>query len=142
MLLEIILELEMNFNKLIFIFILVPVIELFLLLQIGKYIGVVSTVIVIIVTGVMGAYLVKNQGLLILFKIKNQTNEGIIPTDNLIEGLLVLIGGIFLLTPGFITDIAGFIIVLPETRKIIFIYIKKFIIKKFEENNNHFSSYY
>jgi len=95
-------------SRLIALFVLVPIIELCILLEIGKNIGIFFTITLVIFTGIIGAYLVKNQGC--------QMNSGMIPTDSLIEGLLVLIGGIFLITPGLMTDIIGFLLVIPPSR--------------------------
>ncbi|MDI9597309.1 MAG: FxsA family protein, partial [Atribacterota bacterium] len=81
----------MILSKLILLFIFVPFLELYILLQVGKHIGVLLTIIVVIVTGIAGAYLVKKQGLHIIMRIKRKMNEGIIPTDNLMEGVLILI---------------------------------------------------
>lgn len=109
---------------------LVPIVELYVLLEIGKKIGIFSTIAIIIITGITGAYLIKKQGFYILFRVKNQMNEGIIPTDNLFEGLLVIIGGIFLITPGIISDIIGFLLVIPQSRFIVFKFVKQWLIVK------------
>jgi len=110
--------------------VLVPIVELYVLLEIGKKIGIFSTIAIIIITGITGAYLIKKQGFYILFRVKNQMNEGIIPTDNLFEGLLVIIGGIFLITPGIISDIIGFLLVIPQSRFIVFKFVKQWLIVK------------
>jgi len=120
----------MILSKLIFLFVLVPIVELYVLLEIGKKIGIFSTIAIIIITGITGAYLIKKQGFYILFRVKNQMNEGIIPTDNLFEGLLVIIGGIFLITPGIISDIIGFLLVIPQSRFIVFKFVKQWLIVK------------
>jgi len=120
----------MILSKLIALFVLVPIVELYVLLEIGKKIGVFSTIAIIIVTGIVGAYLVKKQGFYILFRVKNQMNEGMIPTDSLLEGLLVIIGGIFLITPGIITDITGFLLIIPQSRFIFFKFAKQWLIHK------------
>ena len=117
----------MILSKLIFLFVLVPIVELYVLLEIGKKIGIFSTIAIIIITGITGAYLIKKQGFYILFRVKNQMNEGIIPTDNLFEGLLVIIGGIFLITPGIISDIIGFLLVIPQSRFIVFKFVKQWL---------------
>jgi UPF0716 family protein affecting phage T7 exclusion len=64
---------------------------------------------IIILIGILGIYLIKSQGFMILRKIQNDLNEGIMPRDSLIQGAIILLGGVLLLTPGFITDITGFI---------------------------------
>src|SRR5690554_2717007 len=131
----------MILSKLILLFIFVPFLELYILLQVGKHIGVLLTIIVVIVTGIAGAYLVKKQGLHIIMRIKRKMNEGIRPTDNLMEGVLILIGGILLLTPGFITDIVGFIITIPQSRKIFLMYFKKLVKNKIGDSKINYTNY-
>jgi UPF0716 protein FxsA len=110
---------------LILLFILVPVIELALLIKIGQYIGVGYTLAVVILTGVAGAYLAKMQGLLTLARIQEDINQGIMPADKLFDGVLILSSGILLLTPGFITDIAGFMGLIPLTRNLFKRWLKR-----------------
>jgi len=126
---------EMILSKLMALFVLVPIIELFILLEVGKNIGVIFTIAIVIFTGVFGAYLVKTQGFNLLFSIKTKINSGVIPTDSLIEGLLVLIGGTFLITPGLITDIIGFLLIIPQSRIFIFKYAKRWIMHKIREHD-------
>ncbi len=104
---------------LILLFITVPTIELVLLIKIGQVIGLYYTVVIVIFTGVTGAYLAKIQGALILGKIRDDINLGRMPADRLIDGFLILVSGILLLTPGFLTDFAGFIGLIPVTRKVL-----------------------
>lgn len=125
----------MILGKLVAIFVLVPIIELFILLEIGKRIGVTLTIVIVIITGVIGAYLVKRQGFHILFRIENQMNEGILPADSFLEGLLLLIGGIFLITPGILTDLVGFLLIIPQSRFIVFQYIKQWLSHKIKKQD-------
>lgn len=117
------------FGNLIILFTVVPAIELYLLLTIGSKIGAGNTILIIIFTGVVGAYLARMQGFLVLQKIQNSMGKGNMPSKELIDGFLILIGGILLLTPGFLTDAAGFLLMIPVTRMII----KIFVQKKFED---------
>ena len=117
------------FGYLVLLFTILPAIELALLIKIGSNIGVGNTLFIIIFTGVLGAYLARLQGFLIFRKIQNDLNRGIMPNDQLTDGLMILVGGIVLLTPGFITDALGFLLLVPWTRMLI----KKWFIKKFEE---------
>jgi len=125
----------MFFNKLLVLFIIIPVVELYTLIEIGKKIGTLPTIGIIILTAILGAYLVKNQGFIILKKIKNNIDEGIMPGDSLIQGAIILAGGILLLTPGFITDIIGFIFLIPGSRKIVKKYLLKWLKGKIEDRN-------
>ncbi|MCK5082489.1 MAG: membrane protein FxsA [Candidatus Omnitrophica bacterium] len=117
------------FVYLVLLFTILPAIELALLIEIGSNIGIGNTLFIIISTGVLGAYLARLQGFLVFQKIQNDLNRGIMPNDQLIDGLMILVGGIVLLTPGFITDTIGFLLLIPWARAII----KKWSRKKFEE---------
>jgi len=104
------------FIKLLAIFIFVPLMELYILIEAGRIIGIGPTISLILLTGVAGAWLARNQGLEIVRRIQEQTARGQMPAVNLIEGALVLVGGLLLLTPGFITDLLGFSFLIPQTR--------------------------
>lgn len=110
---------------LILLFTLIPIIELALLIKIGQYIGVGYTLGVVIFTGVAGAYLAKMQGLITLRRIQEDVNQGIMPADKLFDGVLILCSGILLLTPGFITDIIGFMGLIPLTRNLFKRWLKR-----------------
>lgn len=107
------------FGYLVLLFTIVPAVELMLLIEIGGHIGAGNTVLIIILTGVLGAYLARLQGFLILQKIQNELNRGLMPSDQLFDGLMILVGGVVLLTPGFITDTFGFLLLIPMTRGLI-----------------------
>jgi len=131
----------MFFTKLLILFIIVPVIELYILIEVGKKIGSLSVIGVIILTGILGAYLVKSQGFMILKKIQNDIDEGILPGDSLIQGAIILAGGILLLTPGFITDIVGFIFLMPFSRKVVKNYLLKWLKGKIKEGNFYYREF-
>ncbi len=107
------------FFKLLVIFIVVPVVELSLLIKVGSIIGTLNTVIIVLLTAAIGAYLVKLEGLGVMYRIQKNMMEGIFPAEELIDGVMILIAGVLLLTPGFITDTIGFLMVFPGSRKII-----------------------
>jgi UPF0716 protein FxsA len=96
---------------------------------------------IIILTGILGTYLIKSQGFMILRKIQNDLNEGIMPVDSLIQGAIILLGGVLLLTPGFITDITGFIFLMPAGRKIVKKYLWKWLKGKIKEDNFYFREF-
>jgi UPF0716 protein FxsA len=102
--------------RLILLFTLVPLIELALLIKLGQYIGVGYTILIVMVTGIAGAYFAKTQGMGVLRQIQRELEEGRIPGNQIIDGLCILAGGAMLLTPGLITDTFGFILVVPITR--------------------------
>lgn len=128
----------MVFNKLFLVMIVVPVIELYILIEIGQYIGVIATFGIIILTGFIGAYLVKNQGFKIFGKIQDDLLQNILPGDNLLQGAIVLAGGVLLITPGFLTDIAGFIFLIPATRQIVKKYLLQWLKDKIKSKHIYF----
>ncbi len=97
-------------------FTIIPLLELALLIKIGGYVGVLPTIVLVISTGFIGVFLARAQGFRLLRQIQRNMENGIVPGNELLEGLLLLIGGIFLITPGLITDTAGFLLLLPWTR--------------------------
>jgi len=107
------------FFKLLVIFIVVPVVELSLLIKVGSIIGTLNTIIIVLLTAAIGAYLVKLEGLGVMYRIQKNMMEGIFPAEELIDGMMILIAGVLLLTPGFITDTIGFLMVFPGSRNII-----------------------
>ncbi|MDH4618215.1 FxsA family protein [Brevibacillus sp. AY1] len=107
------------FRILIVLFIVVPAIEIWGLIAVGKVIGGWSTVALVILTGIVGAWLAKQQGLQVFRLVQLQLSRGQMPTETLMDGVLVLIGGIMLLAPGFFSDVFGLILLIPYTRMII-----------------------
>lgn len=107
------------FIYLILLFTVVPVVELAILIKFGSYIGTMNTISIVIITGVVGAYLAKMQGLYILRKIETDVNQGKMPADKLFDGVIILCSGLLLLTPGFITDFLGFLGLIPFTRSLL-----------------------
>lgn len=104
------------FFRLFLLFTTTTLLELALIIEAGKSLGVVTTILLILFTAIIGAYLAQTQGLSILKKIQLELNQGQLPSNQLLEGLLVLIGAILLLTPGFLTDTLGFLCILPFSR--------------------------
>jgi UPF0716 protein FxsA len=116
-------------TKLLFIFIGIPLLELMILIELGREIGFWPTIFLVIVTGFLGASLARSQGMWIWMEIQHELQQGNMPADKLVDGLLILIGGIVLLTPGLLTDIFGFMLLIPVTRKLF----KTAISRKFRE---------
>ena len=102
--------------KLLALFIIVPSVELFLLIRLGAHLGALLTVLVIIFTGALGAYLARLQGLTVLYQAQQQINVGKIPAGSLVDGVLILIAGALLMTPGIITDGVGLMFLVPYMR--------------------------
>ncbi len=123
--------------RLILIFIVVPLIEILLLIEIGSRIGALNTIFIIVLTGILGASLMRHQGFTIIRNIQRDLSQGRMPTGELINGALVLVGGIVLLTPGFFTDAVGFVLLLPATRALILKKIQLLIRRKIESGDIH-----
>jgi len=122
------------------LFTIVPIVELFILFKVAEVTSAMTTVVLVLVTGIAGAYLAKSEGRIIISKIKNELNAGRIPGNDLLNGLCVLVGGAFLLTPGILTDVVGFSLVLPGAREIYKAVAKRKIQKMIETGsiNIHF----
>ena len=105
--------------RLTLLFVLVPLVELAILVYLGTIIGALYTVLIVVLTGILGAILTRSQGLATLSRIRSNLQRGILPANELFDGVLILAGGLLLLTPGIITDIFGLAILIPQTRHII-----------------------
>ncbi|MGG3928147.1 FxsA family protein [Metabacillus fastidiosus] len=119
---------------LIFLIIVVPAAEISVLLLSGKTIGFIPTISFIILTGIIGAWLAKRQGLQAIKRVQEQIRYGEPPGDAMLDGLCVLAGGIFLLAPGFITDFTGFFLLIPAGRNIVKPLLLKIIRKMIDRN--------
>ena len=104
------------FPSLTVIFLLVPIIEIYLLIQVGGLIGVMPTIALVILTAFIGAVLLRVQGLQTYRRFYQALGQGRVPTTEILEGIALLVGGALLLTPGFFTDVIGFICLLPFSR--------------------------
>ena len=107
----------MAFPILLIAFIIVPIVEITLLIKVGSAIGIGTTILVVIFTAVLGAYLVKQQGFATIHAVQKEMNEGRMPAMQMAEGIALLLAGAVLLTPGFITDAFGFALLTPPIRK-------------------------
>ena len=101
------------FTKLFLLFTIVPCIELWLLFQVSHYFGTLHTIFMVLLTGIIGASMAKAQGMQVLQDLQ----KGQTPSDTVMEGILILIGGVLLITPGILTDLVGFFLITPITRK-------------------------
>jgi UPF0716 protein FxsA len=124
------------FGRLLILFIAVPMIELVLLLKVGSKIGLFPTIVVIVVTGIIGASLTRWQGTQTLAKYQEALSQGRIPHQELIDGLLILVAGAVLLTPGFLTDAAGFLLLIPGVRQLIRNRLSRTIMEKVGDQSN------
>ncbi len=110
--------------KLLFFFVGIPLLELAVLVQLGKAFGLWSTLAIIILAGIAGAALARWQGMRVLMRIQQELAAGRLPAVELLDGLLILIAGIMLLTPGFLTDVCGLLLLLPGIRHVVRAWLK------------------
>lgn len=117
----------------ILLFTVVPVAELAILIKIGQIWGLRNTLLLVILTGLLGAILLKVQGISILRRINNELSVGKIPADSLFDGLFIFCGGLLLITPGILTDILGLLLLLPFSRSLFKYWAKRKIKRAFAQ---------
>ena len=105
------------------LFFLIPLIEMVILIEVGAVIGPLATVGLVVLTAVCGVWLLRLEGMATLYRVQKKLNQGEIPETELLEGIMLLIGGVLLLTPGFATDTVGFVCLLPGLRRPLARYI-------------------
>lgn len=120
---------------LLFIFIIVPALEISLLMLSGKAIGILPTFLLILATGFLGAYFAKKQGTNVVLKLREDLQNGRFIGEAVMDGVCVLVGGLLLLTPGFVTDISGFLLLLPYTRRWLQPLLLGLFRRSFQNNN-------
>ena len=120
--------------KLFLSFTIIPIIEIYLLIEIGSMFGALTAVTLVILTGFFGAFLARMQGLQTLYRIQESLREGRMPSGELLDALLIVIAGLVLLTPGFLTDSAGFLLLIPATRNSIKYWLRRQIELRYKSN--------
>ena len=116
--------------KLFLAFTLIPLVEIYLLIKLGQNFGAITSILLVIFTGILGAYLARMEGLRTLFRIQETMREGRMPGEELLDALLIAIAGLVLITPGFITDVVGFLLLFPFTRMLAKNWLKERMIAK------------
>jgi UPF0716 protein FxsA len=111
------------FQILFLVVLIIPFAEIYLLLQVGSIIGALPTIFLVVFTAALGAWLLRQQGFATFQRFQENLAQGMIPAYEMIEGPIILLGGLLLLTPGFITDILGFACLIPSLRKKIARYV-------------------
>ncbi len=114
------------------VFIVVPTAELALLIYFGKVVGLLPTLVILLATGIGGAYLAKSQGMKAWYDLRRRMETMEAPGNALIDGMCIFAGGILLLIPGFLTDIAGLFLLFKWTRNLLRPSIQKWIYKKMQ----------
>jgi len=115
--------------KLFLAFTIIPFVELYLLIKAGGYLGALNTVFIVILTAFFGALLARFQGLHTMLRVRESLGNGEIPAEDMLDALLIFLAGIVLLTPGFLTDLAGLLILIPVTRQ----FFKRWLRQKFNK---------
>ncbi|MCP4590763.1 MAG: FxsA family protein [bacterium] len=107
------------FPVLLFLFVAVPVVEVALLIRIGRAIDFGPTIALVVITGVLGAALARHQGVRTLARIQEHMSRGTMPTTDILDGLMILVAGAVLITPGVLTDCFGFALLIPPARAVV-----------------------
>ncbi len=115
------------FPKIVAVFIIVPILEMYMLIEIGRWVGALPTIGLVVLTGLVGVSLARAQGFAVLSRLKKNLDSGIAPTDELLSGVIILGGALLLLTPGLITDTIGFILLIPYSRSYLVTFLKRYI---------------
>ncbi len=118
------------FRILLLLFLLIPILEIYLLIQMGGWIGALPTIFLVVLTAVLGAFFLRQQGFATLERVQQTLANGRIPATELLEGAFLLVGGALLLTPGFFTDTIGFACLVPAFRRGVIVWaIRRGVVK-------------
>lgn len=121
--------------RLFFIFSFVTLLELAILMPLGAWMGWFWTLVLVFTTGFLGAALAKQEGLRVMLQVKKEFSEGKMPTDAMVDGLLILTAGLLLMTPGVVTDVVGFSLLIPLTRIPFRTQLIKYSKQRFKESD-------
>ena len=113
------------FGRLFLLFALVPVAEIYVLVSVGDVIGLWPTIGLVILTALVGAQLARMQGMAVMMRIQQNLAQGFMPAEELLDGLLIFLAGMALLTPGFLTDSCGLLILFPPTRNMFKMWLRR-----------------
>ncbi len=116
------------FARLFLLFTVIPLIELYLLIEVGSVIGGLYTILLVLGTGALGAFLAKLEGLRTLGQIQRNLNQGIVPAEEMLDGVIIMAAGLLLITPGILTDAFGFLMLIPATRNVF----KRWLRRRFD----------
>ncbi len=114
-------------GRLFLLFTVVPLVELYLLIAVGRVLGPVATIGLVVVTGAVGAWFARLEGARVIRRWQEAMARQQIPKDGVIDGFLIFIGGLMLITPGILTDIAGLSMVMPPTRRVIAGFVRRWV---------------
>ena len=126
------------FFYLLIIFIILPIIEISIFIQVGGFVGTFNTILIIFLTAAVGVYFVRQQGFRTFQKIAVELQNQKIPVQGMFDGLVILIAGILLVTPGFLTDIIGFLGLIPQTRIFLLGIIKNLFLQRYSNAHKQY----
>ena len=112
--------------RLILLFTVIPIVELIVLIEIGSRLGTVVTLLLLLGTALLGATLARHEGLKTLRRVQSKLADGIMPDEELLDGVLILVAGVMLLTPGLLTDVWGVFLLIPASRRIVKRWVRRF----------------
>ena len=115
------------FRVLFVLFIIIPIIEISVLMQVGELLGMWPTIAIVILSAWIGAKYVRQQGLATMQSVQAKMAQGEMPSSEIVTGLMLLVAGVLLVTPGFVTDIFGLSLLIPSVRQVIATYVQKHI---------------
>ena len=115
--------------KLFLLFTIIPLVELYVLIRIGSVIGAGNTILLVIITGLIGAYLARLEGVRVIRKIQRSMEEGRAPAEEMIDALLIFVAGVLLITPGVLTDLCGLLLLFPYSRQRFKVWLRRRIDK-------------
>jgi len=118
------------------IFIVVPILEIAIFIQAGDWFGLGPTLMMIVLTAIIGVSLLRQQGLSTLFKAQQKMNQGEIPAMEMVEGIMLAIAGALLITPGFFTDTVGFLLLIPALRRHLFTQVLQNKVQMYTQNKH------
>ncbi len=127
------------FRVLFLLFIIVPIIEIMVLMNVGAWLGAWPTIAIVIVTAWLGAKNVKQQGIATLQSVQTKMSQGEMPSSEIVAGLLLLVAGVLLVTPGFVTDFFGLSLLIPQVRKALIKSVQQHLTAAAGSSNQGFS---
>ena len=113
---------------LVLLFVVVPILELAVIVEVSRHLGFLNTVGLLLLISIVGAWLVRRQGLATLRRIRRSLDAGVLPTPDLVDGGVILLAGGLLLAPGFLTDAVGLLLLLPVSRSVVRGALRRFFV--------------
>lgn len=123
------------FFRLFLLFTIIPLVELYILIRIGQVVGALNTLLLVLFTGVVGAYLAKREGIRTLGRMQDLMARGEMPGGALFDALLILVAGLVLITPGILTDVLGLLLLFPPTRTRFRDWLRRYFQKRISSKN-------